>query len=490
MDKRIEIIKKIENSENFVVKGGAGSGKTYTLIQVIEELLDLNKKIAVITYTNAAKDEIVERLLKKNEYIDFCGTIHNFVWEFMKNYEGELLEETCIFWGENNDVRAGYSVEYDFGYRRIDEENKKLKLGHDDVIQIFKKMCENHEPLYTILSSLYDCILVDEYQDTSQDVVDLLLSKKMNISCGFFGDPIQSIYSDYSLNLDGCTEISKEDNWRSSQKMINFFNDVRSKINNDNIVQKSMNSDLSEYDSKLAFYEVQEFNAEVEKSIEKQLNLKIDVSLFLTHNLGLKNYTTINTTYNKEFANNQRKYSQNRDELYTHVMFFYDLFDVQEGIKFETEFMKKYFDVQLVDTESILKWKEIFTQINKISKIDELKDLEVYDKFNTKIKEEFERIPENTDIGYFKSMYEYNENDSKDKTIFSMKGLEAETILIYLDNGKWYKYNFEKINDRTKKILYVGITRAQKNLILVSNKELDSKFKGIIKEHFESFVLQ
>lgn len=40
MDKEVEsIINHIEKNENFLLSGGAGSGKTYSLVQVIREVI-------------------------------------------------------------------------------------------------------------------------------------------------------------------------------------------------------------------------------------------------------------------------------------------------------------------------------------------------------------------------------------------------------------------------------------------------------------------
>lgn len=51
----VDILKHITEGKNFLLSGGAGSGKTYSLVQVIGELLRIDpcSFIACITYTNA-----------------------------------------------------------------------------------------------------------------------------------------------------------------------------------------------------------------------------------------------------------------------------------------------------------------------------------------------------------------------------------------------------------------------------------------------------
>src|SRR5690606_39244582 len=59
----------IDNNQCFRLEAGAGAGKTYSLIESIrylidnqaEEFLRREQKIACITYTNVAKDEIRDR---------------------------------------------------------------------------------------------------------------------------------------------------------------------------------------------------------------------------------------------------------------------------------------------------------------------------------------------------------------------------------------------------------------------------------------------
>ena len=89
VDELQQIMKHIKNGDNFLLSGGAGSGKTYTLVQVIKQLIEENPntKIACMTYTNAAVKEIDERVNNKNLSV---STIHDFLWDNIKHFQKEL----------------------------------------------------------------------------------------------------------------------------------------------------------------------------------------------------------------------------------------------------------------------------------------------------------------------------------------------------------------------------------------------------------------
>ena len=90
MDQEVEkIIDHIEKGENFLLSGGAGSGKTYSLVQVIREVITRHpsSKIACMTYTNASVHEIERRVDHSNLNV---STIHDFLWDNIKNFQREL----------------------------------------------------------------------------------------------------------------------------------------------------------------------------------------------------------------------------------------------------------------------------------------------------------------------------------------------------------------------------------------------------------------
>ena len=96
-----QISQYIEDHKSFVLEAGAGSGKTYTLIQTLnyliqnkgEDLKMTNQKIVCITYTNVAKNEINDRI-ENNELVN-VSTIHEFLWSSIKQYQKQLKVELC-----------------------------------------------------------------------------------------------------------------------------------------------------------------------------------------------------------------------------------------------------------------------------------------------------------------------------------------------------------------------------------------------------------
>ena len=88
----------IGKQKSFFLFAGAGSGKTGSLVTVLQEVnrkygksLKLRgKKIGVITYTNAACDEINSRL--DHDSLFFVSTIHSFAWELIKSYQEDIRQ--------------------------------------------------------------------------------------------------------------------------------------------------------------------------------------------------------------------------------------------------------------------------------------------------------------------------------------------------------------------------------------------------------------
>ena len=241
----ISIFEHIENGKNFLLSGGAGSGKTYSLVQVIKEIIDKNptSKVACMTYTNAAVKEIEERVNHNNLQV---STIHDFLWANIKSFQKELKNSLITLMNDNDSkiksvdellVSNDYFDELEDGIQY--KEYVSLKDGiisHDEVLILANYMFKTYSKLSDIIKDKFKFILIDEYQDTSPLVVEIFLthlkqSNRKNI-IGFFGDAMQSIYDegigDLSayLNTD-VFEVQKKQNRRNPQLVINLANKVR-----------------------------------------------------------------------------------------------------------------------------------------------------------------------------------------------------------------------------------------------------------------------
>jgi len=256
-----QIMEHIKNGDNFLLSGGAGSGKTYSLVQVIRQVIENNptSKVACMTYTNAAVKEIEERVNHKNLNV---STIHDFLWDNIKHFQKELKTSLVSLVNDGNVTKIKIDdieqVADDFYDNREDplkiqyKEYLRLKDGiisHDELLILADHMFEYYPKLCDIVKDRYKFIFIDEYQDTHPEVVRILLEHFNNTNkksiIGFFGDAMQAIYDDgignidnYKGNDDGeVKEVKKEQNRRNPQQVINLANKLRT----DGIEQKPSN---------------------------------------------------------------------------------------------------------------------------------------------------------------------------------------------------------------------------------------------------------
>ena len=272
VDREIESCFSASSPKNFFVFAGAGSGKTRSLINTLnfldkeqgEKLLMKGKQIAVITYTNAACDEISRRLQYKS--IFSVSTIHSFLWELIKNYQVDIktwimesvqkeIEElkqkqTKTSRGKAGEKRAATikkkterlakirSIQK-FSYNPNGDNVGYDSLSHSEVIKMSTEFIATEPTMQDILTSKYPILLIDESQDTKKELIDALLivcekyGEKFIV--GMFGDTMQKIYNDGKDNLAKCIP----DNWvkpvkimnhRSAKRIVTLANSIRSSV--------------------------------------------------------------------------------------------------------------------------------------------------------------------------------------------------------------------------------------------------------------------
>jgi DNA helicase-2/ATP-dependent DNA helicase PcrA len=255
--------------KSFFLFAGAGSGKTRSLVECLDEIrrehtgkLRLRgQRVGVITYTNAACDEIKERL-NHDPFIE-VSTIHSFVWSIIKGLNTDIRE-----WVRANLVAEIAELEEKQAKGRaskasqeraasIDSKNRRLaylneitsfiynpngdnrgkdSLNHAEVLKIGADFLLTKQTMQRILVGRYPILLIDESQDTSRLLMDALFSVQAawrgEFCLGLFGDMMQRIYADGKPDLgralppDWAKPVKKM-NHRCSQRIVRLINKIR-----------------------------------------------------------------------------------------------------------------------------------------------------------------------------------------------------------------------------------------------------------------------
>jgi DNA helicase-2/ATP-dependent DNA helicase PcrA len=258
-DADTEIAECIEQHQSFLLDAGAGAGKTHSLVQCLKSLLKAertrlkasNQQIGCITFTNVAKDEIAQRI--DNDPLVRVSTIHDFLWELIAPHQRALRVAIAKY---NQSLKEGSRRKVDQAalaaalphmkiiYADLGTNLMKGRLFHDDLIQVANLMFRDNPLLSRIGAAKYPFLFVDEYQDTSLPVVEIVLgtilpNMKDRFVVGLFGDKLQSIYTS-STNpgigeipaafLSMLRPIIKPDNRRCPTAVIDVLNRIRDDI--------------------------------------------------------------------------------------------------------------------------------------------------------------------------------------------------------------------------------------------------------------------
>ncbi|HEM7567119.1 TPA: ATP-dependent helicase [Serratia marcescens] len=238
----------IRNRRHFKLEAGAGSGKTFSLVKglqliIDEQGIDLAKRfqrVACITYTNVATEEINTRI--DSNPVVFASTIHGFCWSLIQDHQLFLWESLSTInskWEEMiNEIEFDEKrkILYSTGRRRLTDT--EAYLSHDDILPLMVLLLSK-EKFRRNLVSKYPIIFIDEYQDTHKEfaeaLVEYFVASEAGTSIpllGFFGDSWQKIYriGVGSLTHPNLTEIRKHANFRSASKIVETLNKIRPEL--------------------------------------------------------------------------------------------------------------------------------------------------------------------------------------------------------------------------------------------------------------------
>lgn len=272
VDKQISDCLTIENPKSFFLFAGAGSGKTRSLVEALNVLrikkakqLRLNgQRVGVITYTNAACDEIKQRL--DYESLIEVSTIHSFVWSLIGSFHADIKSWLITYLNAkieeiNEKQRKGRAGKASLDREKeIATKQKRLislknikrftynpngdnigqdSLSHSEVIEIGAYFLTQKPLMQDILVSKFPILLIDESQDTIKSLMEALFEVQRKHSerfaLGLFGDTMQRIYGHgkEDLGKDIPSEWGKpvkQMNHRCPLRVIKLINKIRSAV--------------------------------------------------------------------------------------------------------------------------------------------------------------------------------------------------------------------------------------------------------------------
>lgn len=204
---------------------GPGSGKTTDMVEQIKnnmELLNANREMAIITYTNASVDDIKKKLMLEVVVPPnvFVGTIHSFlVRYFIKPYAEYIgyksnpimivdrFSNVGLEWVEEW-VKRKYPDSSKSEQKNIENRiilNRRSKAmqaaakkgiyTYDSIIGISRELSGKKNIIQSIGNKL-QFLYIDEYQDISKYAHNIILKieKAKHTKIYVVGDPDQSIY--------------------------------------------------------------------------------------------------------------------------------------------------------------------------------------------------------------------------------------------------------------------------------------------------------
>jgi DNA helicase II / ATP-dependent DNA helicase PcrA len=265
-----EVAKCLSEHRSFALIAGAGSGKTTSLVDAMDQirsgegstLRKNGQRVACITYTKRAVGVIHARLGADDLFS--VSTLHSFLWREIGRFQQDIREALALYYiplliEKSKERDNGGSSQTAIKAREraailaqelttIGEVTRFIyddvaysnysegRLSHDDIIEIAAYLLAERPNFRRLLGNRYPFIFVDEAQDTFVPIIEGL-----NQVCagdgppvvGYFGDPWQQIYEGRAGDFrppEGGKVITKVENFRSAPQVICFLNAFRKDV--------------------------------------------------------------------------------------------------------------------------------------------------------------------------------------------------------------------------------------------------------------------
>jgi DNA helicase II / ATP-dependent DNA helicase PcrA len=260
----------LENPKSFFLFAGAGSGKTRSLVNALRHLSNQyrdrfrlrGRQVAVVTYTNAACEEIIRRTAY--DPLLLVRTIHSFAWLQIQSFNTDIREwlrtslrqEITAITEEEHKGRVGTKASASrltqieskqrrlarldeikrFAYNPNSDNRESNALNHSEVIKIFAAFLLSKPLMQRMFVEKYPFLLIDESQDTNKTLVDAFLAVQLahpsRFCLGLIGDTMQRIFPDGKERIEDIIPKNwatpeKKLNHRSPQRIVRLINQIR-----------------------------------------------------------------------------------------------------------------------------------------------------------------------------------------------------------------------------------------------------------------------
>lgn len=546
----------LENNENFLLEAGAGAGKTYSLVKALQYLIKnkhetfvrKGQRIACITFTNVAKDEIESRT-DRNPII-FCDTNHAFCWQLIKGFQAQLRKGIAEIpeWNERIEEAGGIGireVDYSLGYRSI--KDNRLYLHHNDVITLCISLMK-FPKFRKVVTERFPIILIDEYQDTDADWIESIketfLNEKTSPLFGFFGDHWQKIYGNGCGKIEhpSIKVIGKKANFRSVNAIVKCLNRIRPEL--PQFVKDE------EEQGEVRIFHTNDWNGKRQGGAHWSGDLPLEVGssalanvkdilnnegwefssahtkiLMLTHRLlaAEQGYSSLTTVfrYNEAFTKKEHPYiAYFVDELEPACDAYKDrkfgvMFDAlgRKRATLKSHSDKVAWNVSMQKLMALRLNGTVGDVVNHLRREErprvpdsiEDRERELASKNQVEITDSLSEIVKLKQVAYseIRALYEYHNGYSPFETKHGVKGAEFENVLVVIGRG-WNQYNFgemlelarakipqnkQQMFERNRNLFYVCCSRPKRRLALLFTQELSASAISTIGEWFGSETL-
>lgn len=454
----------VKNLHNrLLIIAGPGSGKTTVLTKriayaVSEKNLPAENFLAITFTKKAAREmrERLEKLLKEKSKALNIHTFHSLCFSVLKN--------NCEKLGLDKDFRV-ISKEEKSLYK--EDELPQNLLEFDDLITLTLKLFKEHPDIPNAYTNRFKYVSVDEYQDIDEnqyELIKLLVPQDGNILA--IGDPNQAIYgfrggdsrffNNFQQDYPNAQVINLKNNYRSTNTIVDASNQM---IESFNIISK--------YDKpheKITIHSAPTDKAEAEfivSTIENMIGGHSFFSIDSERSEGQEgNYSF------SDFAILYRTSAQLKPILEALQRSGMPYAKLSGDLLCENKHIRNLL-------QSLKNDKPVIEQLTNTN--NEIDDyifkylLNLAEKFPTK--EEF--IHEVSFLTEADTLDERADRISL-MTLHASKGLEFKSVFITgLENGIMPLYRAETDSEKAeeKRLLYVGMTRAEERLFLTRSSK-------------------